>query len=314
MVRRSIIYAAACLTVPAFLLAQTPVLPQIEQSRQFTGPPGTIDLQGQRNAPPAGRLEDAGISDDSFGAQVIFKRQEKPQPFNGFAEIAAFVTNNVALTKVDPVQDSFLVATTGASFTQRFAYNLRFDASARAAAYRYDKFPQLDFQSTDLSAGVAWSPPALRGAEILTRYTFTDLTTSEHTREFYKNHAILLGIQKVVPFSRAQAVYFGASAQWSFADPKPAGRDEYTAYGGYRAQLTRSLDADLFYRYGRYVYRYGKGRHDNNQTVSLGLHYTPKEWLSFSATGFVGADRSNRKTFNYDVANVGVGIQCSIRF
>ena len=234
--------------------------------------------------------------------------------FNAFAEIGAFVTNNVALAKVDPLQDSFLVATTGVGFTQRFAYHLRFDAGARASAYRYDKFPQLDFQSTDLSAGVAWSPPVLKGAELLARYTFTDLTTAERTREFYKNHAILLGVQKVVPFTRSQAVYFGASAQWSFADPKPAGRDEYTAYAGYRAQVTRHVDADLYYCYGRYVYRYGSGRHDNNQTVSLGLHYTPKEWLSLSATGFVGANRSNRKAFDYDVANVGVGLQLSLRF
>lgn len=314
MPRRLVICATACLTGPALLLAQMPVLPQIEQSRQFTKPPDTVDLQGQRNAPPAGRFDGTGTTDDAFGTQAIFKRQEKPQPFSGFAEIGAFVTNNVALAKVAPLQDRFLVANVGANFTQRFAYNLRFDASARAAGYRYDKFPQLDFQSTDLSAAVAWSPPALHGAEALVRYTFTDLTTAENTREFYKNHAILLGIQKVVPFSRAQVAYFGASAQWSFADPKPAGRDEYTAYAGYRAQLTRHLDADLFYRYGRYVYRFGHGRHDNNQTLSLGLHYAPTEWLSLSATGFIGANRSNQQTFDYDVANAGVGIQFLVRF
>ena len=224
------------------------------------------------------------------------------------------MTNNVALTKRDEQQDSFLVGTTGASFSKRFAYNLRFDASARAAAYRYDKFPELNFQSVDLSTAVVWIPPQLRGAEVLARYTFTDLTTEENTREFYKNHAILLGVQKVVPFSRAQAVYFGASAQWSFADPAPTGRDEYVAYAGYRAQLTRNLDADLFYRYGRYVYRDGDGRHDNNQTLSLGLHYTPKDWVTFSATGFLGANRSNQPAFDYDVGNAGVGLQMSLRF
>lgn len=315
MAKLSIFSAAtAALTVPAFLLAETPVLPQIEQSRQFTGPPGTIDLQGQRNAPAAGTFEGGSTSDDAFGAQVIFKRQEKPRPFNAFAEMGAFLTNNVALAKEDRLEDGFLVATTGAAFTQRFGFNMRFDASAQASAYRYDKVPQLDFQSTDLSAAVAWSPPQLRGAEVLLRYTFTDLTTAERVREFYKNHAILLGVQKVVPFSRAQAVYFGASAQWSFADPKPAGRDEYTVYAGYRVQLTRHIDADLFYRYGRYVYRFGNGRHDNNQTVSLSLHYTPTEWLSLSAAGFFGANRSNHTAFDYDVANAGVGIQFSIRF
>ena len=298
----------------ALVLAQTPVLPQVEQARQFRPLPETVDLQGQRNAPQAADLGGAGTADDAFGTQVFLKRQEKAQPFSAFAEIGAFVTNNVALAKRDEQEDSFLVGTTGAAFSQRFSYNLRFDASARAAAYRYEKFSELDFQSIDLSAGVAWAPPQLRGAEVLLRYTFTDLTTAEHTHEFYQNHAILLGVQKVVPFSRAQAVYFGVSAQWSFADPQPAGRDEYVAYAGYRAQLTRHVDADLFYRYGRYVYREGDGRQDNNQTLSLALHYTPQPWLSFSATGFYGANRSNRRAFDYDVGNVGAGVQVSLRF
>ena len=314
MARRPILYSTAALTVPALLLAQMPLPPQIEQSRQFARPAEAPGIGGQHDATAAGSFGGESISDDAFGAQVILKRQDRPRPFNAFAEIGAFLTNNVALTKEEPLRDGFIVATTGASFTQRFAYNLHFDGSARASAYRHDKFPELDFQSTDLSAGVVWTPPQLGGAELLLRYTFTDLTTAERVREFYKNHAILLGVQKVVPFSRAQAVYFGAGAQWSFADPKPAGRDEYGAYAGYRAQLTRHIDADLFYRYSFYVYRFGEGRKDHNHTVSLTLHYSPTEWLSLSAVGFLGANRSNRAAFEYDVANVGVGLQASLRF
>ncbi|MEA3211162.1 MAG: hypothetical protein QOE70_4219 [Chthoniobacter sp.] len=300
--------------MPALLLAQTPRFPQIEQSRQFGNLPGPVGQPGPRNAPRPLEADGAATTDDAFGAQVILKRVEKPQPFSAFAEINAFVTNNVALTTRDAQEDSFLVATTGAAFSHRFADNLRVDVSARASAYRYNRFPELDFQSTDLSVGMAWAPPQLHGAEALLRYTFTDLTTAERVREFYQNHAILLGVQKVVPFSRAQAVYFGASAQWSFADPAPAGRDEYGAYAGYRAQLTRHIDADLFYRYGRYVYRSGKGRLDNNHTISLGLHYSPTEWLSLSATSFLSSNRSNRRGFDYDVANAGVGFQVSLRF
>jgi hypothetical protein len=300
--------------LPALLFAQTPMAPQIEQVRQFSGPPATVDLQGQRNAPTSTPFDGTSTGDDAFGTQLILKRQEKPRPFTAFAEIGAFVTNNVALTKRDAEQDAFLVGTAGAAHSKRFPYHLRLDTTARASAYRYNRFTELNFQSIDVSAAVAWSPPQLRGAEVIVRYTFTDLTTEEDTHEFYKNHAIHLGVQKVVPFSRAHAAYFGASAQWSFADPKPTGRDEYVAYAGYRAQLTRNLDADLFYRYGRYVYRYGSGRHDDNQTLSLGLHYTPTDWATFSATGFLGRNRSNRSTFDYDVGNVGVGLQMSIRF
>lgn len=316
MPRLSIFCATtAALTLSAFLRAETPVLPQIEQFRQFTGPPGTIDLQGQRNAPALGPFDDGEtVVDDAFGTQAIFKRQEKSRPFTAFAEIGAFMTNNVALTKREPQEDGFLVATAGVAFTRRFAFNLRLDASAQASAFRYDRFPQLDFQSTDLSVAVVWSPPQLRGAELLLRYAFTDLTSAEPVGDFYKNQAILLGVQRMVPFSRAQAVYFGASAQLSFADPKASERDEYTAYAGYRAQLTRSVSANLYYRYSRYVYPFGNGRQDNNQTISLGLTYTPAEWISLSAAGYYATNRSNQPVFDYDAANAGVGLQFSIRF
>lgn len=314
MLRSLLFGTISLLAISPLPRAQTPLPPQIEMSQQFVATPEPIDLQGQRNAPQAADFGAAGTDDDSFGTQTFLKREEKPQPFAAFAEIGAFVTNNVALTKRDPQEDAFLVVTTGAAFARRLSRNLGFNLGVRAAAYRYDKFPALNFQSLDLSAGLGWTPPQLRGAEVYLRYTFTDLTSEDGWQEFYKNQAILIGAQKVVPLTRAQAVYVGASAQWSFAEPQPAGRDEYVAYAGYRAQLTRRLDADLYYRYGRYIYRAGEGRKDHNQTLSLTLHYVPAPWLSFSAAGFLGVNRSNQSTFDYEAGNLGVGAQTAIRF
>ena len=313
MVRLVSLCSAAA--VAPLLCAQAQLAPvQREYARQFQSPPGTVDLQGQRNAPDIPGFDGTAVDDDAFGEQVILKRHERPRPFSAYAEIGAFVTNNVALAKRDAQEDRFLVATTAASFAHRFTNTVRFDAHAQASLYRYNEFRELDFQSTDLSAGVTWTAPVLRGVDVSARYTFSDLTTAERTREFYKNHAILLGVQKTIPFSRAQLVYFGASAQWSFADPKPAGRDEYVGYAGYRLQLTRRIDADLYYRYGHYVYRYGRGRRDDNHTGAISLHYRPAEWLSLSISSFLGANRSNRAAFDYDVGNAGVGVQCSVQF
>ena len=313
MARSSLLCSVALATPLLCAHAQTAPV-QREYSRQFQSPPGTVDLQGQRNAPEVSRFDGTSIEDDAFGEQAILKREERPRAFSAYAEIGAFVTNNVALAKRNAQQDVFLVATTAASFAHRFSHAIRFDAGAQASVFRYDEVRELDFQSTDLSAGVTWTAPVAGGVDVSARYVFTDLTTAERTREFYKNHAILLGVQKTIPFSRAQLVYFGASSLWSFADPKPAGRDEYSAYAGYRAQLTRRMDADLYYRFGHYVYRHGGGRRDENHTLSLSLHYRPTEWLSFSASSFFGTNRSNRDAFDYEVLNAGVGVQCSMQF
>jgi hypothetical protein len=313
MLPRHASLAAIFLLLPLRLLAQSPQ-PQIEQARQFGNATQTLDLAGDAAAAdlPDAPLEGSG--DDAFGAQLILKRQERVRPFSAFAEIGAFVSTNVGLTRRDTHRDEFMVVTAGAAFSQRLGYDLRFDASARSSLYRYNEYRQLDFQSVDLSAGLAWSPPLLRGAEVLVRYTFTDLSTAKRIREFYTNHAVLLGVQKAIPFSRAHGVYLGLSAQWSATDPKETGRDEYVAFAGYRVQFTRSIDADLSYRYGHYIYREGDGREDDNHAVSLALHYTPVEWLSFSATSFLNFNRSNQPVFDYDVGNLGLALQLSVRF
>ena len=207
-----------------------------------------------------------------------------------------------------------MIASVGAAYSRALPKNLRLDLGVRSSLYRYAEYRELDFQSVDASVGLAWSPPALRGTELLLRYTFTDLTTAEHGYEFFKNHAVLVGAQKAVSISRAQIAYGGVSAQWSWADPRETGRDEYSAFLGTRVQATRHVDVDLFYRYGRFVYREAAGRQDDNHSISLTARYAPTEWFSMSASTFAGFNRSNRAQFDYDVLNVGCAVQGAVRF
>jgi hypothetical protein len=312
MLRHVVICAFAVSSVRAF--AQGPAADvQIDQARQFSRPPSTMDF-GPEPAADFGAPDAEVTPDDAFGAQVIFKRQERVKPFTAFAEAAAFFTNNVALAKRGLLEDKFLVIAAGGSCTRPLGHDLRLEAGVRAALYRYAEYRELDFQSVDLNAGVAWSPPVLHGAEVSLRYLFNHLSTAEEQDEIYKSHAALLGIQKVVPFSRAHAAYFGATAQWTWAEPQEPGRDEYVAFAGYHLQAAEHLGADLGYRYGYFVYRQAGGRRDQNHSISLSLRYSPVEWAAISASSFLGFNRSNRSAFDYDVLNAGVGLQFSVRF
>jgi len=313
MVRLARSLLAATLLVAGSLQAQTPQA-QIDQSRQFSSPLG-LNVQPQRGVTDIAAFGSTAAPDDAFGAQVILKEQSRAKPFSAFAEIAGFLTNNVALVSRGEQDDKFLVASAGAAFSHRLGYNLRFDTGARVSIFRYSEFNALDFQSVDLSAGITWTPPQLKGTEVVARYTFTDLTTADGGDEFYKNHAVLLGLQKVYPLARAHAIYGGVSAQWSFADPEEAGRDEYSAFLGYRVQLTRKVEADLFYRYGYFDYRESElDRRDHHQALSFTVRYAPAEWVALSASSFAGFNRSNEEAFDYEVLNAGLGLQVSIRF
>lgn len=242
------------------------------------------------------------------------KEQPRVKPFTAFTEVAAFFTNNVGLAKRAQEQDGFMIASLGAAYSRSLPKNLHLDLGVRSSAFRYAEYRELDFQSVDASIGLVWSPPALRGTELRLRYTFTDLTTAEHGYEFFKNHAVFVGEQKAFSISRAQIAYGGVSAQGNWAASREAGRDEYSAFVGTRVQATRSVDVDLFYRYGRFVYREAKGRQDDNHSISLTTRYAPAEWFSMSASTSAGFNRSNRSQFDYDVLNVGCAGQGAIRF
>ncbi len=286
----------------------------IAQSRQFAKPPVAVDGAAPTNAADFPELPPGDSGDDAFGAQVIMKEQPRAKPFTAFAEIATFLTDNVGLAKRGRKRDGFMIASLGAAYSRQLGGSLRLDAGVRSSVYRYAEYRELDFQSADASIGLAWAPAQLRGAELLLRYTFTDLTTAEHGHEFFRNHGVLTGAQKAFAISRAQVVYGGATAQWSWADPQEAGRDEYSAFLGTRVQATRHVDVDLFYRYGRFVYREADGRQDDNHSISLTARYAPWEWFSISASTFGGFNRSNRAQFDYDVWNAGCALQGSIRF
>ena len=314
MVRIKSLSASAVLALSVSAYGQVADI-AIEQSRQFTRPAITLDEMSARGGTvdfPDLQAGDSG--DDAFGAQVIMKEQPKVKPFTAFAEVAAFFTNNVALVKHGTKRDGFMIASLGAAHSGQLSRNVRLDASVRSSVYRYAEYRELDFQSVDASIGLAWTPPKLRGTELLLRYTFTDLTTAEHGYEFFKNHAVLVGAQNAIAISRAQVVYGGVSAQWSWADPRESGRDEYSAFLGTRVQATRNVEVDFFYRYGHFIYREAAGRQDDSHSLSLTTRYAPWGWFSVSASGFAGFNRSNRAQFEYDVLNAGCALQGAVRF
>jgi hypothetical protein len=96
---------------------------------------------------------------------------------------------------------------------------------------------------------------SLRNTTAFLRYNFNDLISEESGDEFFqKPHDHGRACRRSFPLARAHAVIVGASAQWGFADPKEAERDEYGVYLGYSVDFTRALQAQVFYRSAYYRY------------------------------------------------------------
>ena len=310
MYPRKFIWNLSLTIIPLAALAQEA---RVEQARQFQPASSNSVREQHSTATGAMDLTPAGAEDDSFGVQALLKNQERERAFRGFAEITGFVTNNVALTHKAETSDTFLIATFGMEYRKKLTAELELDASFRGGLFRYNKVSALNFISIDTGAALTWHAQALWNLDFTAGYNFTDLINDRQGDSFFQNHAITLAVQKTIPLSRAHYFYAGASALFGFADPVVEQRDEYALFAGYHLQATRHLDADLLYRYARYVYS-KNGRDDDNQAITLSARYAVRDWVSVFASTFAGFNRSNYTVFDYNVVNAGVGLGVSVKF
>ena len=106
------VYAAkSYLLAGLFLAAVAPVLDAqvavsaIDQSRLWQPPPAAPIPAVDTNGNAVGETTD--VADDSFGAQMILKDQERVRPFTLSGGSSIYYTSNVALTRRDTRDDTF---------------------------------------------------------------------------------------------------------------------------------------------------------------------------------------------------------------
>lgn len=284
----------------------------IEQSRLYrdTNPPEPLGVDANGTALPA--PESTTSDDDSFGAQLILKSQQKPQPFTVSGGASVIYTNNVALTRSDTREDIFAVVDAAMGWNSRIANNLEASVGGQVSIFRYNRTPALDFESLGFGGGLSWSPPSLRGASVFARYDFTELL-ARGGDEILMDHTLTLGAQKVFVFGRSHALTVGAVGTVGFSDPYAAQRDQIGAFIGYHLQIARSLEADLLFRPAVHFYNKG-GRTDFNQVVSANVRYHVNRYADLTAFVSYGANRSDHAVFDYDAVTTGAGVAFTVRF
>ena len=284
----------------------------ITQSRLFTNPsaPGTLSYDENGDALPGN--EATSSDDDSFGAQVILKNQERPKNLSVSADVSGFYTNNVDLTPHGARSDFFLASNVGASWRPIISRGLVAELSAGTSLFRYDRASELDFERISAGTGLTWLVPHTPGIVAFARYDFIELLDSGGD-ELLRDHEFTLGGQKTFAFGRSHFLTTGITGVLGISTPRSQERDQAGIHAGYHLQITRSFDADLFYRYAAQFYAEG-GRVDHNQTVSLALGFYPARWLRVDASISAARNDSNESAFKYDVLNVGSGVRFNVRF
>jgi hypothetical protein len=285
----------------------------ITQSRLFNSPaaPGTNSVDANGTALPEEPITTES-DDDSFGAQIILKNQERPRKFSVFSDISVSHTSNVDLTPGPTRSDSFLAVRIGGGWKPILSSQLIGEISVSSSALRYDRANELDFETVGVGAGLSWLVPHTPGIILFGRYDFTEVLDAG-SEELLEDHALTAGLQKIFVFGRSHFLSTGINGVFGRSTPRSEQRHQAAIQVAYHLQITRSFDADLVYRYAAQFYDEGD-RLDHSQTLSLSLGLMPNRWVRFSGSIYVARNDSNEAVFEYDVFNLSGGIRGEISF
>jgi hypothetical protein len=306
--------AAAALLAVSSAFAQQPTAQsaRVESAQRMRADVNLRDNARESMAREAVADAPPSPGDPDLGEQVILKRREKVRPFTLSADVSGFYTTNAALTDDFKVDDYFMAAQVALSYQPQLAKSLYGEITVRQAFFRYNEFDELDFNSLNAGGGLTYVIQPLWNTALSLRYNYNRLTDGSGHDEFFRNHTITLSLLKTFELSKAHYIYVGASGLLSWAEPKPSERDEYGIYAGYRANLTRALTADAYYRLA--FFDYTQGRNDWNQTLAFALRCNVTRALSVSASASFGFNNSNQNVFDYQVFNAGLSVTASMSF
>lgn len=284
----------------------------IEQSRLLRETPAAINNNVNADGTPLPAPEESSTPDDSFGAQMILKNQERVRLFILTGDASIFYTNNATLSPDHTIDDGFAVVNAGVGWLPNLGNNLQAQISLRTSVLRYFETSSLDFASLGAGAALSWSPPFLAGANLFARYDFTELLNDD-SDEILNDHEWTLGAQRGFALGRSQAIVAGIAGSARISDPHAAQRDQLSVFVGYQLQITRALATDISYRFGYYFYN-SDGRVDRNHVISWNVRYRLNESVDLGLFASFAANRSNNASFEYNVVNPGGGIGFNVRF
>ena len=279
---------------------------QSNQSSGFIKPVAQTSLADSEVIP-------SSPGDADLGEQWLLKYKEKSRPFTLTGDIAGYSTNNAGLVETGTQSDQYFVGLVAAIYQPKFNDQLIGEFLIRQATFRYKRFSDLDFDAQTIGVGLTYLPPVLWDIAFYARYNYYRILDVQEHDEIFTNHSVTLGIQKSFALSRVHYLYGGYSSMFSLGDSSISTRNEHGAYAGYHVELTRSLQADLFYRVSLFDYANG-GRSDINQVATVAAQYRLTKWLFAYASFTWTVNDSNGNRLDYSSLSPGIGLSATFKF
>lgn len=299
--------AVAFVFLAQHAIAQTSVNTDVERSDMMT------TLTTELRSPTTGAVPESP-ADADLGDQRILVPDDRYKAFTLFSNVTEFYTTNAALSNGNEQADWLTAAQFGAAWVPRITGNLFGEATAMQQLFRYANLSGLSFNSLDLGAGLIYVVRELDDLSIFARYNYNLITDAASDSSTFYQQTIRLGLNKPFVFSRAHSANVGLVADFNLDGwPRYALRNRFALLTGYNVNLTRLLQANLFYQIGYFPF-VESSRQDLNQLVSLGftLNLNPRFSINTSVSG--GFNSSTESFYSYSVLNTGVGVSANFKF
>lgn len=290
---------------------QTVDATRADLTRSQTAPFGTgVSGEGVEDGHAASSPNDADL-----GEQEILKRVDTYQPFTISGAVPVYWTSNVALVRSGEISDVIEAPVAGIYYEPKITRTLYGLVDVREQLFYYDDNDSFNFGAFDVDVGLTYFLPQVNNLILRMAYNYDRLTTKDSFEAFYENHALIFSAELPIRVGRAQQVTFGTAANVSMtAEPEAPRRNDYEAYVGYSANLTRSLNINAVGRFVVRDYYHQNSRVDVSEIFALTANYRITKCLSASAISTLAASQSNHNVFDYEVANLGGALSLSIKF
>jgi len=270
-------------------------------------------LTGQAFAPEPGYAPPSP-ADQDLGEQRLLLPDSRYKSLTLFANASEFYTSNASLTNGGAQGDWFTALQFGAVWMPRIAGNLYGEVSALQQLYRYADLSSLSFNSLDLGGGLVYIFRDLGDLSAFARYNYNLLTDASSSNSIFYQQTVRLGLQKPFVFSRAHSATVALNADLNLDGwPDYSLRNRFALLAGYQANLTRRLQASMFYQIA-YLPFLDNSRQDWNQILSAGLAYNLTPWFSVNASVSASFNDSNESFYSYSVLNTGAGVSALLKF
>ena len=270
------------------------------------------------NAPPSGIADGHAVStpnDSDLGEQQILKRVEEYQPFTVSVGAPFYWTSNVALTRSGEKSDFIVAPAAAVIYEPRITRTLYGLIDVRDQQFYYDKYDGFDFGSFDFEIGLRYLLPQYHNLLLRVEYDYNRLTAKDSFDDFFSNHTLIASAEMPFRIGRAQSISVGADTNISVGAAQEAPRrNDYEAYVGYTANLTRAFSVNAAGRFVVRDYYHQDSRVDTSEILAVSANYRVTNFCSVGAIGTFAASQSNHSVFDYQVANVGGAVSLWLKF